>query len=74
MTDQDKCSDAAKLFYRHINKLKRKDPNYTVSDIDQVAYDWAMACGFDHPRCFVTYINDIELDKKLENIQSRLSP
>jgi hypothetical protein len=73
MTDEDKCSDAAKLFYQHINKQIKKNPKFTIEDISAFAYEWAVSCGFDHPRCFVTYIDNIELDKKLADIQSRRS-
>lgn len=73
MTDEDKCSQAAELFYQHINKQTKKNPNFELDNISAFAYEWAMMCGFEHPRCFVTYINNQELDKKLEEIQARRS-
>lgn len=63
MTDEDKCSRAADLFYQHIERKVKENPDYTVENMSEFAYDWAMCCGFSHPKCFVKYIEDIEHDK-----------
>lgn len=60
MTDEDKCSRAAELFYQNIQQQIKKNPDYTIEDMQELAYQWAMNCGFDHPKCFVEYINNIE--------------
>lgn len=65
MTDEDKCSRATELFYQHIADQTKKNPDFVVEDIISYAYEWALNCGFEHPRCFVKYIEDAELDKKL---------
>lgn len=60
MTDEDKCSRAAELFYQHIEEQTKKDPEFTVEDISKYAYEWAVYCNFEYPRCFVKYIEDAE--------------
>jgi len=66
MTDKDKCSRATELFYQHIADQTKKNPDFAVEDILAYAYEWALNCGFEHPRCFVKYIEDAELDRMLE--------
>lgn len=67
MTDEDKCSHAADLFYRHIEDRLKKNSNDIVEDLVAYAYEWAMNCGFEHPRCFIKYIEDIEYKKFSQN-------
>jgi hypothetical protein len=73
MTDEDKCSWAAKLFYQHITDQNKKNPNFIIDDMAAFAYQWSVNCGFEHPRCFVEYIKDIEADLKLEQLSKRHS-
>ena len=58
MTDEDKCSRAAELFYQHIEEQTKKDPEFFVEDILEYAYKWAVYCNFENPRCFVKYIKE----------------
>ena len=71
MTDEDKCSRAAELFYQHIADQTKKDSSFAVEDISKYAYEWAVYCNFEHPRCFVKYIEDVENDQAIERIQSK---
>lgn len=73
MTDEDKCSIAAELFYQHLDNRLKKDPNDTVEDKLAYSYEWALNCGFDHPRCFVKYIENVELDRLLEKYNNKKS-
>lgn len=58
MTDQDKCAKGAELFYQHLKQIKKKNPQFVIHDLASMSHDFAMECGFDHPRCFVKYIED----------------
>jgi hypothetical protein len=73
MTDEDKCGKAAELFYQHLNDRLKKDPDDIVENPTAYAYEWAMRCGFDHPRCFVEYIENVELDRWLEEYNKKKS-
>ena len=71
MTDEDKCGKAAELFYQHIADQTKKNPQFVVEDIGALAYEWAVYCNFEHPRCFVKYIEDVEHERTLERIQTK---
>jgi hypothetical protein len=71
MTDKDRCSRAAEMFYQHLKDRLKKNSNDIVEDLITYAYEWALNCGFEHPRCFVKYIEDIEHDRAIERIQSK---
>lgn len=71
MTDEDMCSRAAKLFYQHIEDQTKINKDFVIEDIAAFAYEWARYCNFEHPRCFVKYIKDIEYERTLERIQSK---
>jgi uncharacterized protein (UPF0305 family) len=58
MTDEDKCARGAVLFYQYLNNTKKKNPQFKITDLVSLSHDFAMECGFDHPRCFVKYIED----------------
>ena len=73
MTDEDKCSHAAKLFYQTIEEEIKKNPDFIIDDITSYSYDWAVNCGFDNPRCFVKYIEDIEYEKETQRINEKLN-
>ena len=73
MTDEDMCAKGAERFYQQIANQQKKDPDFVIDDMSNMAYEFAMQCGFDHPRCFVKYIEDIEDERKINEILSRKS-
>ena len=71
MTDEDMCSRAAELFYQHIEDQTKINKDFVIEDIAAFAYEWARYCNFEHPRCFVKYIEDIENEKIINNLTSK---
>ena len=68
MTDQEKCTVAADLFYQHIDQQHKHTPNFVVRDIFNAAFEWALYCDFQRPRCFVEYVANIEHHQALEKV------
>ncbi len=68
MTDEDKCSRGADLFYQRMLDIRKKNPEFRIADLANAAYDFAMTCGFDHPRCFVKYIEDHKNELPINNL------
>ena len=68
MTDQDKLFKAGESFYRHLENIQKESPDLKI-DIPYIAHDYAMLCGFDSPRCFVKYIEDLEYERSKNSTQ-----
>lgn len=66
MTDQYKLVKAGEAFYQHLEKIKKETSTVEI-DILYIAHDFAMLCGFDNPRCFVKYIEDLEYEQSKNN-------
>jgi hypothetical protein len=66
MSDEDeKCRKAATLLYHKIEEYKKRNPEYTVENMSEMAVEFAVMCGFDHPRTFVKYIEDMEYEQSI---------
>jgi hypothetical protein len=48
--------------------IRKKNPEFRIADLANAAYDFAMTCGFDHPRCFVKYIEDHKNELPINNL------
>lgn len=68
MTDEDKCARGAELFYQHLKNIKKKNPEFKISDLTSASHEFAMQCGFDHPRCFVKYIEEHKNELSINNL------
>lgn len=69
MNDSDKLEKVANAFYQYINDLKKHNPELEIISVVDYAHEFAMLCGFDHPRCFVKYIEDLEYERSKNDLE-----
>lgn len=60
MDDDDSYARGLELFFQHINKKIKEDPEYQVGDLEKEIGEWALCCGFSSRKFLEYYKNNVQ--------------
>ena len=60
MDNEDSYARGLELFFQHINKKIKENPDYQIEDLEKEIGDWAICCGFSSRKFLEYYKNNVQ--------------
>ena len=60
MDNEDSYARGLELFFQHINKKIKEDPDYQIQDLEKEIGEWAICCGFSSRKFLEYYKNNAQ--------------